>query len=46
MMRDSKNAPKLWVQANYQMKDNIYKEKDDETEMLVQLRWKFSGVID
>ncbi|MCF7913130.1 MAG: OprO/OprP family phosphate-selective porin [Candidatus Cloacimonetes bacterium] len=46
MMRDSKNAPKLWVQANYSMKNYKYEEKDDESEMLVQLRWKFSGVID
>jgi hypothetical protein len=45
IQRDAKNSPKLWLQANYEMKDYKYEESDDETEMLVQLRWKFSETI-
>jgi len=41
IMRDAKNAPKLLVQANYQI--TSYEDaKDDESELMVQLRWIFS----
>ncbi len=46
MLRDDKNNPKLWLQANYTMRDNKDKELDDCSDIKVQLRWKFSGVID
>lgn len=45
IMRDSKNKPKLFVQANYQMKSYEADDKDDESELMVQLRWIFSEKI-
>ncbi len=45
ILRDGSFNPRLWVQANYQMKNYIYKEKDDESELLMQLRWVFSETI-
>ncbi len=45
IMRDAKNKPKLFVQTNYQMTQFEDDNKDDESELLVQLRWIFSETI-
>ncbi|MBN1949545.1 MAG: hypothetical protein JW784_07360 [Candidatus Cloacimonetes bacterium] len=42
IMKDSKNAPKLFVQLNYEMKQYEASDHDDETQILAQLRWIFS----
>jgi len=38
-------SSKVLVQANYMMKDYKNEEKKDESEIMMQLRWKFSGTI-
>ncbi|MDY6914844.1 MAG: hypothetical protein SVM86_00825 [Candidatus Cloacimonadota bacterium] len=45
LARDSKNSPKLMLQANYQMKTYEDDNSDDESTMMLQLRWIFSGKI-
>ncbi|MCF7913126.1 MAG: hypothetical protein K9M99_11395 [Candidatus Cloacimonetes bacterium] len=50
LLRDANDKAKMWVQANYNMKD--YKSEgttdeplNDESELKVQLRWKFADLI-
>ncbi len=45
IMRDAKNAPKLFIQTNYQLKQYEAEDSDDESELMVQLRWIFSETI-
>jgi hypothetical protein len=45
LARTSKNKPKLMLQANYQMKYYEDDNSDDESTMMVQLRWIFSEKI-
>ncbi|MFO7896609.1 MAG: hypothetical protein R6U84_06740 [Candidatus Cloacimonadales bacterium] len=45
LMRDSKNKPKLFLQANYQIKQYEDESKDDVNDLMVQLRWIFSETI-
>ena len=45
IMRDAKNKPKLFIQSNYQMNHYEDDNKEDESELLVQLRWIFSETI-
>ena len=44
IMRDAKNKPILFVQTNYQM-TQFEDDSEDESELLVQLRWIFSETI-
>lgn len=45
LARDSKNSPKLMLQANYQLKSYEDDNSDDESTLMVQLRWIFSEEI-
>lgn len=45
IMKDSKNAPKLFVQTNYEMTSYEAEGSDDVTQFLVQLRWIFSETM-
>jgi len=45
LIKDAKNKPKLFVQANYQIKQFQDDDKDNENELMVQLRWIFSEKI-
>ncbi|MCF7859092.1 MAG: hypothetical protein K9N07_07200 [Candidatus Cloacimonetes bacterium] len=45
IQRDSKNNPKLWIQANYQMTNMKAEGIENESEIMVQLRWKFSETM-
>ena len=45
IMRDSKNAPKLFVQTNYKTTQYEANNEEDVQEILVQLRWIFSETI-
>jgi hypothetical protein len=45
LVRDAKNKPKLWLQANYSMKNYIFEDLDDESEIKLQMRWKISEKI-
>ncbi len=45
IMRDSKNAPKLFVQTNYQMIQPEDEDANTASELAVQLRWIFSETI-
>lgn len=45
IMRDANNAPKLFVQTNYKMTQYEADNEEDVQEILVQLRWIFSEVI-
>lgn len=45
IMRDSKNAPKLFVQTNYQMIQSEDEDANTESKLAVQLRWIFSETI-
>ena len=45
IMRDSKNKPKLFIQTNYEIKQYEHEDSEDESEILIQLRWIFSETI-
>ncbi len=45
ILRDSKNKPKLFVQANYEMTTPEADDEDEESALMVQLRWIFSEKI-
>ncbi|MCK5051300.1 MAG: hypothetical protein KAS53_06165 [Candidatus Cloacimonetes bacterium] len=45
IMRDANNAPKLFVQTNYKITQYEADNEEDVQEILVQLRWIFSEVI-
>ena len=45
IMRDANNAPKLFVQTNYKITQYEADNEVDVQEILVQLRWIFSEVI-
>ena len=45
IMRDANNAPKLFVQTNYKMTQYDADNEEDVQEILVQLRWIFSEII-
>ncbi|MBC8416082.1 MAG: hypothetical protein H8E11_06605 [Candidatus Cloacimonetes bacterium] len=44
ILRDAKNAPKLFIQTNFQM-TQFEDDSEDESELLLQLRWIFSETI-
>lgn len=45
IMQDAKNKPKLFIQTNYQLTQYETDNKKDVQEILVQLRWIFSEII-
>ena len=45
IMRDAKNKPKLFIQANYEIETPEDSEKDPLNTIMVQLRWIFSHKI-
>ena len=45
IQRDSKNAPKLFVQVNYEQMTPEDSNADKETQILAQLRWIFSETL-
>jgi hypothetical protein len=45
IMKDAKNSPKLFVQTNYEITSFEDEDKDDISQILVQLRWIFSETI-
>jgi hypothetical protein len=45
LLRDDNDKAKMWIQANYNMKDYKFEDTSDESELKVQLRWKFAELI-
>ncbi len=45
IMRDANNAPKLFIQTNYKVTQYEADDEEDVQEILVQLRWIFSEII-